>query len=167
MISYLVLTLIYEKYLGQYNVTKFEVDGFTKFVAFQTEGLLHFFNATASTEPSTVEPAMNFYYNNKFMSRIIEGCNALSVMILFVAFIVAFTGKLKHTILYILGGSLLIHGMNVSRIALINVGVYHFKEYEVIMHDIIFPLFIYGVVFVLWIIWVNKFSVYAKKDISK
>jgi exosortase family protein XrtF len=164
-VSYLVLTFVYQSYLNQFEAKKFEVDGFTKFVAHQTEGLLHLFKANAKTEASKIEPAMNFYYNNKFLSRIIEGCNALSVMILFVAFVVAFTGTIKHTVLYCLGGCLLIHIMNIARIALLNVATYHFKTYEVLLHDIVFPLFIYGVVFVLWVVWVNKFSVYAKKHV--
>jgi hypothetical protein len=30
------------------------------------------------------------------------------------------------------------------------------------LHGVLFPLFIYGVVFILWVIWVSKFSLYAK-----
>jgi hypothetical protein len=35
------------------------------------------------------------------------------------------------------------------------------------LHGVIFPLFIYGVVFILWFFWVNYFSIYATKSISK
>jgi hypothetical protein len=33
------------------------------------------------------------------MSRIIEGCNAISIIILFISFVVSFSGKLKPTLL--------------------------------------------------------------------
>lgn len=156
--TYLILTLIYQTYLWPLDEKIPAVDYFTRTVAHQTAGLLQLFNANAYTVPSQIEPCMNFYYNNKFTSRIIEGCNALSVMILFTAFIVAFTGKIKPTVLYIVGGCLLIHLMNITRIALLNVATYHYKQYDYLLHDIAFPLFIYGVVFILWVIWVNKFS---------
>jgi hypothetical protein len=37
-------------------------------------------------------------------------------------------------------------------------GIFHYPEYTDLMHDILFPLFIYGVVFLLWIIWVNQYQ---------
>jgi len=88
-------------------------------------------------------------------------------MILFTAFIIAFSGKLLQTTIYIMFGVLIIHLLNVLRIALLTMGLIHYKVYEHLMHDIIFPLFIYGVVFGLWLIWVNKFSGYDKKTASK
>jgi exosortase/archaeosortase family protein len=100
-------------------------------------------------------------YHNKYVSRIIEGCNALSVIILFIAFIIAFSGKLKNTIVFILLGSILIHVLNVGRIALLSIALYHFPQYQHLLHGVVFPLIIYGVVFLLWVIWVNKFSYHA------
>jgi len=160
-----VLTVIYQSYLNRFDKQTFETDSFTIIVAHQTADLLQLFNANTHTEPSKTEPCMNFYYNNKFSSRIIEGCNAISVMILFTAFVIAFSGRIKHTILYILAGVFLIHFMNIVRITLLNVASFHYPQYDVLLHDIIFPLFIYGVVFILWIIWINKFSKYAKKNV--
>jgi exosortase family protein XrtF len=84
-------------------------------------------------------------------------------MILFVAFIMAFSGKLWSTIAFIFSGLLLIHVLNVLRIVLLIIGLLYYKPLENLMHDIVFPLVIYGVVFILWVIWVNKFSNYAKK----
>jgi exosortase family protein XrtF len=165
-LTYLVLTLFYQGYLNQFDEKTFEVDGFTQLVANQTEQTLLFFNGSSSLELHESQPCVKLFYNQKYVARIVEGCNALSVIILFIAFIVAFTGKLKHTVLYIIGGSLLIHILNVARIALLAVLIYHFPEQEPLLHGVIFPLFIYGVVFVLWVIWVNKFSLYAKKDVT-
>jgi exosortase family protein XrtF len=163
LLTYLLLTFIYQSYLSQFDVTKLETDGFTQLVAKQTKDLMLLFNYDASIVPNTKEPAINLFYNQRFMARIIEGCNGLSVIILFVSFVVAFSGKIKATILYIIGGSLLIHILNVVRIALLSVLMYYFPKQEHILHGVFFPLFIYGVVFLLWIIWVNKFSKYATK----
>lgn len=163
MLTYLLLTFVYESYLNQFDTSKFEVDGFTQLVAKQTKNAMLFFNCEANIAPNTKEPAINLFYNQRHMARIIEGCNGLSVIILFISFVIAFSGKLKPTILFIIGGSLLIHILNVVRIALLCILMYYFPKQEHILHGVIFPLFIYGLVFILWIIWVNKFSKYAAK----
>jgi exosortase family protein XrtF len=85
-------------------------------------------------------------------------------MILFAAFIVAFSSTFKRTSLFIVGGLLVIHVLNIIRIALLSLGFYYYPEHKAILHDIVFPLFIYGVVFLLWIIWVTKLSGNAKKN---
>lgn len=161
LLTYLVLTFSYEIYLGQFDVNKFEVDGFTQLVAKQTKELLVFFSCKTAIFNNINEPSIKLLFNQNYVARITEGCNGLSVIILFIAFVVAFTGKLRHTILYIMAGSLLIHILNITRIALLSVLMFYFPEYEHILHGVIFPLFIYGVVFVLWVIWVRKYSVYA------
>lgn len=166
LLTYLLLTLVYQSYLSQYDVKKFEADSFTQLVAKQTKDLMVLFNCDASIAPNVKEPGVNLYYNQRSMARIIEGCNGLSVIILFISFVVAFSGKIKPTILFILGGSILIHILNVSRIALLCVLMYYYPKQQHLLHGVLFPLFIYGVVFLLWIIWVNKFSKYATKTVK-
>jgi len=166
LLTYLLLTFVYESYLNQFDAKKYEVDGFTQLVAKQTKDVMIFFNYDAKITQNTGQPAINLFYNQRFMARIIEGCNGLSVVILFISFVIAFSGKIKATILYIIGGSLLIHFLNVARIALLCVLMYYFPKQEHILHGVLFPLFIYGVVFMLWIFWVNKFSKYATKTVT-
>lgn len=166
LLTYLLLTLVYKSYLSQYDVQQFEVDSFTQIVANQTRDLMLLFNCDVSIAPNLKESAVNIYYNQRSMARIIEGCNGLSVIILFISFVVAFSGKIKPTLLFLLGGSLLVHILNVSRIALLCVLMYYYPKQQHLLHGVLFPLFIYGVVFLLWIIWVNKFSKYATKTIK-
>jgi exosortase family protein XrtF len=149
-------------YLNRFDAENFETDGITEFVAHQTEDLLLLFGQDASTLPHPTQPSVKLFLNDKFLARVVEGCNAMSVMILFMAFVIAFKGKLKHTILFVLVGILVIHILNVLRIALLTIALYHYPEYEHILHGVIFPLFIYGVVFGLWVLWVQKFSAHAK-----
>lgn len=150
-------------YLNQYDAKQNEVDDFTISVSNQTLRVLTFFDPEAHTELSDNEPSVKVFYNQKWVSRVIEGCNALSVMILFVSFVIAFSGKWKTTALFITFGLFIIHLFNVFRIALLSSAIYHFPDYQDFLHSVIFPLIIYGVVFLLWIVWVNKFSFYAKK----
>ena len=149
-------------YLNGFDSKTFETDGITKFVAYQTEDLLQIMGQDAYTVPHLKQACMKLFFNGKYIARVVEGCNAMSVMILFVAFVVAFKGKLRHTLLFIIAGIFIIHILNVLRIALLSMALFHYREYEHILHGVIFPLFIYGVVFGLWVIWVQKFSTYAK-----
>lgn len=166
LFTYLLLTFVYQLYLGQFDVEKNETDSFTELVARQTEDVMLLFDADVKTLPNSKEPAVNVYYNQKSIARIIEGCNALSVIILFISFVIAFSGKIKASILYIVGGSILIHILNVFRIALLCFLLYYYPEQRHFLHGVLFPLIIYGVVFGLWIMWVNKFSKYATKTIQ-
>src|SRR6476646_9321670 len=165
--SYLILTIIYQSYLSQFDAKKAEVDSFTQMVAQQSAAVLSWFDSQSYTMPHLIEPTVKLFYKSKYISRIIEGCNALSVMILFVSFVIAFTGRFKNTILYIIFGCVLIHLLNIGRIALLCVALYNYPQFEHLLHGVIFPLVIYGVLFLLWVIWVNRYSFYATETVKK
>ncbi|MFC4817800.1 MULTISPECIES: exosortase family protein XrtF [unclassified Flavobacterium] len=158
-LSYLLLTVVYWLYLA--SVDEVKMDGVTKLVARQTEWVLKGIDAEASVVEDKPHNYAQIIYQGKYVARIVEGCNAISVIILFVAFIIAFSGRLKPTVLFLLGGSLLVYFLNIFRIVLLTVLVYHFPEQEHFLHGVIFPLIIYGVVFLLWLFWVNNYSAYA------
>jgi exosortase family protein XrtF len=165
-LTYVLVTVIYQFFLSHYDEQQFELDPITESVAVQTISVLSVFNAEVKSEHHPSQPSIKLIYNEKYVARIIEGCNAVSVMILFASFVVAFAGKWKQTLWFILGGCFLIHILNVGRIALLCSAIYHFPKQEDLLHGVVFPLFIYSVVFVLWVIWVNKFSLYAKKPVQ-
>jgi len=157
---YIILTLIYKVYLNSYSLN--DVDGITAFVAGNVQQLMLSFNADIDIIKSFSSSCFEVWYNNKYTIRIIEGCNAVSIFILFTSFVIAFSGKLKTTLLFIFFGILFIYVLNIIRIALLTVLLFNYPEKEHFLHGVLFPLVIYGLVFVLWIIWVNKFSKYAK-----
>lgn len=160
--SYVVLILIYDFYLKTFDGTKNEIDSFTILVANQAQIVLKIFNFQVISAPSPTDASVVYYVLGKPFVRIVEGCNAMSVMILFVAFVLAFSGRLWKTIVFLALGVLTIYVLNVMRIALLTMGLFYYPEMKTALHDIMFPLFIYGVVFGLWVLWVNKFSNYAK-----
>lgn len=163
LLSYLLLIGVYQLYLSQYDAVNLEYDGFTNVVAEQTKVLLEAFNYSVDLSPSTYDPSVIVSVNSVSIVRIVEGCNAISVMILFVAFVVAFSKGLVKTLGFILVGILIIHILNVMRIAILTIGIIKYPECEHILHGVVFPLIIYGTVFILWIIWVTKFN----KNVSK
>jgi exosortase family protein XrtF len=162
-VGYLVLSLAYWLYLSQFDAAKYEADGITRIVAYQTRDVVALLGEDAYTRPRHHENSFRFYVNGKSVARIVEGCNAVSVMILFTSFIIAFSSTLKRTLLYTLSGLVIIYALNVLRVALLCMSFYYYPQYNDIVHDIVFPLFIYGVVFLLWILWITKFSGHAKR----
>ncbi|UUC45740.1 exosortase family protein XrtF [Flavobacterium cerinum] len=167
LLLYIVLTVVYKFYLNQYDAEKLEVDGLTTSVALQVEQSLLIFDQPVTTKPSTRDASVVILLRDKPIARVIEGCNAISIMILFAAFIFAFSSKWKKTLLYIVIGIGIIHILNVLRITLLTIALDRYPKQQHLLHGVVFPLFIYGVVFLLWILWVQKFSGYAAKNVEK
>jgi len=158
IIIYLVLLGGYQFYLNFYEGTG--LDPVSKWVAFQSAKVQDFFGyKTILVDQPKLETTW-FYVNNRYISRMVEGCNAISVMILFLAFIFAFY-KGKKTFVFTFLGLVFLHIMNVLRISGLNVVIIEHPKYIKIGHDYFFPAIIYGAVVLLWLIWI-KF--YALKD---
>lgn len=166
IVSFVVFSAIYERYLYSYNKQN-KVDSYTFHVSSITSKTISFFGYKSYHTTHESQLAQKMYVNDVYVSRVVEGCNAASVMILFFSFIIAFKGSLKNTFLFATIGVAVVYVLNILRIALISIGLYKFPEYEKLLHEILFPLFIYGVIFLLWILWVNKFSFYAEINKSK
>jgi exosortase family protein XrtF len=127
-------------------------------VANQSKNLLENFGYSTQVIPHPNEPSMKLILEGKYLARVIEGCNGMSIIILFVSFIVAFSGKIKTTVLYLLSGSVLLYVVNLLRIVILSIGLYHYPWRKEELHTVIFPAIIYGMVFLLWMFWVNRFS---------
>jgi len=164
LLVYIVLSFAYKLYLDNSNSPVYYPDYVTHKVAQQTNAIVKAFGYDSQIIKHPDEPSMKMIINGNYLARVIEGCNALSVIILFLAFIIAFKGKLKTTILFILFGIVVIYVANIIRIALLSIGIYHYPEYTTVLHSVIFPAIIYGLVFLLWMIWVNKFSNVGKNN---
>lgn len=156
-----VLILLYNLYLSQYH--KFNLpDPYSIFIADCTVLTLNTVGFDSSSVIDQTRPWVWIRIDDQWPSIINEGCNAISVMIIFIAFIVAFSTTWKQTSLFILSGLFIIQIMNVLRIALLNYIFVYLPDYGKIAHDYLFPAIIYGTIVVLWIIWVRFFALKIK-----
>lgn len=158
--TYALLFLLYSFFLSknQNTIDVFACDSITEHVAKQSNFVIRILGYNSEIIQSTNELSYQVIIDNKPIARVIEGCNAMSIIILFISFIVAFSKRIKPTLLFILAGSLLIYVINIVRIGIITIALYKFPQYQYMLHDILFPAFIYGFTFLLWILWVSKFS---------
>ena len=160
-----MLSVSYKMYLDYSEDSNFYPDYITNLVAKQSRSLLETLGYEAKITPHPNEASMKLIINNKFVARIIEGCNSISAIILFVSFIFAFAVRFKTTLFYMLFGSILIYVVNLFRVVILSIGLYNYPWRREILHSVIFPLIIYGLVFLLWMFWVNRFANLKNKDV--
>ena len=159
-VAYFILLAAYSIYLKQTQQKGdiFSCDPLTEEVAYQTHKLGEFFGFNTYTGQHESELSMKFFVGEVYAARIVEGCNSVSIIILFLTFIIAFTGSLKATIIFGIVGSIIIYVVNLFRILILSLLMYKYPEYQYLLHSLLFPGIIYGATFILWVIWVNKFS---------
>ena len=158
LLVYFILTIGYKFFLQFSSGDKYYPDYMTNLVAKQSKEILGVLDYRVLLIPHPEEASLKLIINEKYVARVIEGCNSISIIILFISFIIAFASKFKTTLLYILAGSVLIYIANLVRIVILSVGLYHYPWRKDILHTVIFPAIIYGMVCLLWVIWVNRFS---------
>lgn len=157
---WLVLFLLYQLYLNQYSK---DIDGFTKVISDQSAFLLNFTGYETVIKDFPSHETIQFYINGKLATRMIEGCNAISVMIMFLSFVFAFYKGVK-TFYFAIAGIMLLYVLNLFRIYIINMIVVDFPSFTKPAHDYFFPAIIYGGVVILWLIWINKFVITDEKN---
>lgn len=90
-------------------------------------------------------------------------CDGFILFILFLVFVIAYPGPVRHKLWFIPAGMIVIHLINVVRLIALALIVNYSPESLTFHHDYTFTIFVYAFVFLLWYIWVNRF---APKSIS-
>ncbi|MBB4806661.1 exosortase family protein XrtF [Chryseobacterium defluvii] len=155
IIIYLVLLVAYQFYLNSFKGNG--LDPFSKLIAEQVMHIQNVLNYPTQLYNDIPKEQVWFYVNKDYRTRMVEGCNAVSVMILFVSFIFAFYKGFK-TFVFVFISLILLYIMNLLRIAGLNIVMTDYKEYGKISHDFIFPAVIYGSVVLLWLVWIKFFA---------
>ncbi|MEO6305997.1 MAG: exosortase family protein XrtF [Bacteroidia bacterium] len=88
-----------------------------------------------------------------------SNCNAITLFSLFSVFIIAYPGKLKNKLWFIPLGIVAIHILNILRVIALVLIAYYYPQYLNFNHTYTFTFLVYSFIFLLWMIWVNKFSI--------
>ena len=86
-------------------------------------------------------------------------CNGLNLFALFAGFIIIFPGKIIQKLIFIPIGILIIHVINIFRLVALALVVLYKPESLEFNHKYTFTIVVYAFIFVMWIIWVNKFAI--------
>lgn len=90
--------------------------------------------------------------------EIIDGCNGIETIGLFIGFVLAYPGNAVKRWLFIPTGILIIYLVNVARVFLLAIIQYHWYSGFQAIHDHTFNLIFYLAVFALCVVWALKGS---------
>ncbi len=149
--TYFVLNLIYGIWIESLGN---KPDAVTRWTSAQSAALAQLFGYDASVLPNETEPKIGILNSERIVINVFEGCNGLNVMIVFVAFIVAFGGAPKKMGWFIPMGFMVVHITNLVRILLLYFLADQGSSFFYYFHKYFFTAAIYVAVFVLWWIWI-------------
>jgi exosortase family protein XrtF len=102
------------------------------------------------------------WHEGRAVLSVYEGCNGINTMIIFVVFLIAFGPIDRKLIWFIPLGLIIIHLMNLLRITFLFFIAEYYPGAMYFIHKYVFTGILYIVIFVLWILWVKKFSISTK-----
>jgi exosortase family protein XrtF len=162
MLTFFIFSAIYDLYLHGFEA---KTDKMSTMVGNQAASLLRVFGFDAFAANVDSEKSTHLGIDGFARVKVIEGCNGLSVMILFVAFLLGFPGKRKNMAWFIPAGLLIIHLFNVCRVAILGWAVYRFGETAYPIYKELFTVSIYLLVLSLWFLWVQKYGRFNKVNV--
>jgi exosortase family protein XrtF len=89
---------------------------------------------------------------------IADSCNALTLIILFIGFIIAYPGDWRYKLMFIAGGTLIIFGINLLRVQVLIFNYLYSRSTFDFNHHVTFTIAVYVCVFYFWVLWANKWS---------
>jgi exosortase family protein XrtF len=154
VVVYLTGNVIYGIWIEQ---MKPRPDQMTIIVTNQTVFFLKLMDEPVAALVSQVGPTVSVVRDGWGTAiRVFEGCNGINVMIVFIAFLVAFGGNWKSVTLFTVAGLVIIHIANLLRIGLLYYTAVNRPQFFYYFHKYFFTGILYSMVFILWYLWVNR-----------
>jgi len=95
--------------------------------------------------------------------EIVNGCNGLAAIGLFLGFIFAYPGDNKKRWVFMITGMGVIYLVNVLRIVLLVITQVYWNQLFTFTHDYSTTAIFYIVIFIMWVIWAN----YGSEDLNE
>lgn len=152
---YLAGNLVYGLYVTSYNP---RTDPATRIVTENTAMVLGVCGWDVSIQDHSRKPNTMIMRGGKEVISVYEGCNGINTAIIFIAFVVAFGPVSKRMLWFLPLGLVIIHLVNLGRIGLLFYVVEYMPDYLYFTHKYLFTAILYGVIFLLWVWWVKRFS---------
>jgi exosortase family protein XrtF len=131
-----------------------EADAITQHVTVQTCYLLNLNDREVVNVLNESGPTVFIKHYGRVILSVFEGCNGINVMIVFVAFMVAFGGAIRKLVWFIPLGLVVIHLANLGRLFLLYVTAVQSPRYFYYFHKYFFTAILYLIVLALWAAWV-------------
>jgi exosortase family protein XrtF len=160
---YFCANILYGIFINSYAG---QPDPLTYWVTKQTSQVQSMFGVESSIQINKGIKSISMQNNGDGVINVFEGCNGINVMIVFVAFLVAYGGSSKRMLWFLPLGLFIIHLFNLIRIMFLYAAAQQNTRYFYYIHKYFFTAALYLVVIVLWIVWVAKLSNTKTKQIE-
>lgn len=150
---YLVANILYGLYIESWERRP---DPITRVVTVHTSALLGLNADGISYADVSGAPKVALRESGDDILHIFEGCNGINVMIVFVAFVLAYGGRPLASVAFISGGLLILYLANLVRLAILFYLAWHESAQFYYFHKYVFTASLYGVVFALWAFWMYR-----------
>jgi exosortase family protein XrtF len=104
------------------------------------------------------QPTIAVVYQNKGIVSVYEGCNGANVILIFIAFLLAFGPYSKQLIWFAPMGIIAIYLCNLFRIDFLFYTAIYFPHALYFVHKFLFTAFIYAIVLLLWLAWIRYYA---------
>lgn len=101
--------------------------------------------------------------NNTTIS-VVWGCSAVKQGLLFTLIMLCARGKWVHKLWFIPLGWLMVYAFNILRISIIALLIHHHPTWFEFLHAYLFKYLFYGMIFVLWVVWTERFTNQSSKE---
>jgi len=153
-VLYLIWYFTYEFYLKENTlINEYVIDSLVNL----GEGFLQLLNFE-TTSYSDGRFRQHFGVSGSAGVTIGAPCDGIVLFALFIVFMISYPGPMRHKLWYMPVGLVLIHGLNVLRVAGLALIVHYNEKWFSFNHDYTFTLIVYAAVFGLWWLWIAKFS---------
>jgi len=170
-VIYFIILLLFTHYLWNGIVKGYEgreiaifgVDLTTQFHSlsiFTAETVHWFIRLFPNTDDFIIKGTRLYFENGGFGVNIIPACTAVKQFYIFIVIIAFYRGPWKKKLWYIPLGCVILWVYNIIRIASISYLTINHPERFGFLHEGVFRYIFYGLIFLLWVIWEEK---YVKK----
>lgn len=150
--TYLVLNLLYGFYIESRHPRPDEA---TALVTRHTSFALSLLGEENTATESPTRPNVTLADGHREVIAVYEGCNGLNIIIIFLAFVLAFGKPGKKLLWFIPMGVAIIYLLNIARIATLFYVSKYMEQYLYFTHKYLFTAILFGGVFFLWYWWVR------------
>jgi exosortase family protein XrtF len=158
LLLYIVWNLLYQGWISKHTLLEQQMTSSLGVVSSKLMNRLGY-NTTAIDDFKDPQAAYSkILLDGQPLVLIAHACNGLTLLVLFIGFILIYPGDWKVKTLYILLGSILIYLINVIRILILLLNMIYFQGSFDFNHKYTYTIAVYVCVFVLWMLWANRFS---------
>ena len=148
LILYILWDYVLVNWLNHTSVAKLV----SQFTLIASEQLLSLWGYQASVNNTTM------HIDQQPLVYMGNACNGMDFMGLFACFVIAYPSKIRAKWWFLPLGLCAIFGLNIIRIALLSINALYWEASFAFNHKHTFVVLVYGIMFLMWISWINKYG---------